>query len=65
MDQLQEDLSEFYHKIEREWKKSQEDAVLSFNELAAVVGLLGDGVFTDDYQLLAGLNLEVSGESER
>ena len=57
---VQESLSEFYHKIEREWEASQRDAALSFNELAALVGCLEDGVFAGDYQKLAELNLEVS-----
>lgn len=55
---VQESLTEFYRRIEREWKESQRDAALSFNELAAMYGCLGDGAFTDDYRQLAELELE-------
>ena len=58
--QAQESASEFYRRIEREWEESQEDAVLSFNELAVLYDCLADGAFTDDYAALAKLDLEVS-----
>lgn len=56
---VQESLTEFYRRIEREWMKSLVDTPLSFDELAAAMNYLDDGVFTDDYRQLAELELEV------